>query len=263
MAKPQVSDVRSTPVVKEITEVTSNMHEQSVPTYPLNTAPPIITEEKHPAATLKPEALHCPPFPTQERLHYVPVDLCNTRVEALLDSDCSDNFISETTANQLKLTRYPLIMAIGIQMVNGDTTYVNQFVRPVIRIGALRVRLALNVFENPFSMIIGYPFLRMLRVKPDWTARMVELSHRGLTYSVQVATVPSEITNVIRKFGSSLGEVPLSSTEGPTRTLVPPEDHSVIEPLYQPPHPVTDNLSITSSKPPLKVFDSPCPMNLE
>ena len=33
LAKPQVSDVRSTPAVKEITEVTSNMHEQSVPPY--------------------------------------------------------------------------------------------------------------------------------------------------------------------------------------------------------------------------------------
>ena len=263
LAKPQVSDVRSTPVVKEITEVTSNMHEQSVPPYPLNNAPPIITEEKHPAAPLKPEALHGPPFPTQERLHYVPVDLCNTRVEALLDADCSENFLSETAANQLRLTRYPLKMAIGIQMVNGETTYVNQFVRPIIRIGALHVRLALKVFENPFSLIIGYPFLRMLRAKPDWTARMVELSHRGLTYSVQVATVPSGMTNVIRKFGSSLREVPLSSTAGPARTLVTPEDPSVIEPLHQLPHPVTENLSITSSKPPLKIFDSPCPMNLE
>ena len=135
-------------------------------------------------------------------------------------------------------------------MVNGETTYVNQFVRPIIRIGALRVRLVLKVFENPLSLIIGYPFLRMLRVKPDCTARMVELSHRG-------------ITNVIRKFGSSLRKVQLSSTAGPTRTLVPPQDPSVIEPLPQPPHPVTENLCITSSKPPSKVFDSPCPMNLE
>ena len=99
---------------------------------------------------MKPEAPHGPPFQTQERLLYVPVDLLNTRVRALLDSDCSDNFISETTANQLKLTRYPLIRAIGIQLVNGDTTYVNQFVRPVIRLGALRVRLALKVFRTPF-----------------------------------------------------------------------------------------------------------------
>ena len=159
----------------------------------------------------------------------------NAGMRAFLDSDCSDNFLSDTTANQLRLTRYPLKMAIGIQMVNGDTTYVIQFVRPIIRIGALRVRLVLKVFVNPFFMIIGYPFLRMLRAKPDWTARMVELSHRGLTYSVQVATVPSGITNVIRKFDSSLREVPLSSTSGPTRTIVPPQDHSVIEHLHQPP----------------------------
>ena len=59
-------------------------------------------------------------------------------------------------------------------------------------------------------MIIGYHFLRMLRVKPDWTTRKVELSHLGLTYEVQAATAPSNMINVIREFGSSLMEVPFS-----------------------------------------------------
>ena len=43
----------------------------------------------------------------------------------------------------------------------------------------------------------------MLRVKPDWTTRNVELSHRGLTYEVQAATAHSGMINVIREFGNS------------------------------------------------------------
>ena len=75
-------------------------------------------------------------------------------------------------------------------MANWDKAYVDHFVRPVLRIGDLRARLALMVFDTPIPMILGYHFLRMLRVKPDWTTRKVELSHRGLTYEVQAATAP-------------------------------------------------------------------------
>ena len=111
---------------------------------------------------MEPEDLDTPPFTAQERLIYVPVDILNTRVGALLDSGCSDNFISRTTADQLGLTRYPLETAIGMQMANGDKAYVDHFVRPVLWIGDLRARLALNVFDTPIPMILGYPFLRML-----------------------------------------------------------------------------------------------------
>ena len=83
-------------------------------------------------------------------------------------------------------------------MANWVKAYVDHFVRPVLRIGELRARLALKVFDTPISMILGYPFLRMLRVKPDWTTRKVEFSHRGLTHEVQAATTTSGMINVIR-----------------------------------------------------------------
>ena len=92
--------------------------------------------------------------------------------------------------------------------------------RPVLRIGELRARLALKVFDTPIPMILGYRFLRMLRVKPDWTTRKVELSHRGLTYEVQATTAPSGMINVIREFGSSLREVHFSRI--PDEEDVPP-----------------------------------------
>ena len=56
-------------------------------------------------ASMEPEDLDTPPFTAQERLIYVPVDILNIRVGALLDSGCSDNFISRTTTDQLGLTR--------------------------------------------------------------------------------------------------------------------------------------------------------------
>ena len=77
-----------------------------------------------------------------------------------------------------------------MQMANVDKAYVDHFVRPVLRIGDLRARLALKVFDTQIPMILDYPFLRMLRVKPDWTTLKVELSYRGLTYEVQAATAP-------------------------------------------------------------------------
>ena len=114
-------------------------------------------------------------------------------------------------------------------MANGDKAYVDHFVRPVLWIGELRARLALKVFDTPIPMILGYPFLRMLRVKPDWTTRKVELSHRGLTYEVQAATAPSGMINVIREFGSSLREVPFSWIPEEEDVSPTPTSPSVIE----------------------------------
>ena len=144
------------------------------------------------------EDLDTTPFTAKERLIYVPKNILNTRVGALLDSGCSYNLISRTTADHLGLTRYPLTKAIVMQIANGDKAYADHFVRPVLRIGELRARLALKVFDTPIPMILGYPFLRMLRVKTDWATRKVELTHRGLTYEVQATTAPSGMINVIR-----------------------------------------------------------------
>ena len=64
---------------------------------------------------------------------------------ALLDSGCSDNFVYAAVADQLALTRYDLPMAIPMQTVSGSIVSVRHFVRPVLRIGDLKVRLALKV----------------------------------------------------------------------------------------------------------------------
>ena len=78
--------------------------------------PVIIQSGSNLVASMKPEDLDTPPFTAQERLIYVPVEILNIRFGALLDSGCSDNFISRTTADQLGLTRYHLKTAIGMQM---------------------------------------------------------------------------------------------------------------------------------------------------
>ena len=178
---PRSADTGTMSTAQEVTEILTSEHAQSVPMTPHNSAQavtpgksaprvgptPIIIPSGKFVASMEPEDLDSPPFTAQQRLIYVPVDILNIRVGALLDYWCSDNFISRTTSVQLGLTRYPLKTAIGMQMANVDKAYVDHFVRPVLRIGVLRERLALKVFDTPIPMIVGYPFLRMLRIKPD------------------------------------------------------------------------------------------------
>ena len=130
-------------------------------------------------------------------------------------------------------------------MANVDKTYVDHFVRPVLRIGDLRARLALKVFYTPIPMILGYPFLRMLRVKPDWTTRKVELSHRGLTYEVQAATTPSGMINVIRELGFSLREVPFSRIPEEEEVPPTPTSPSVIEFFHSRKNHITEPFTVT------------------
>ena len=127
---------------QDVTETVKSVHVQSVPVTirnsvqavtPGNPAPrvgpsPISIPSGRFVASMEAEDLDTPPFTAQERLIYVPVDILNIRVGALLDSGCSDNFISLTNAEQLGLTRYPLKTAIGMQMANGDKAYVDHFV---------------------------------------------------------------------------------------------------------------------------------------
>ena len=54
---------------------------------------------------MEPENIYTQPFTPPKMLIYVPVDNLNLRVLALLDYECSDNFISRTTADKLGLTR--------------------------------------------------------------------------------------------------------------------------------------------------------------
>ena len=107
---------------QEVAETVKNVHAQSVSVTLRNSVQAVTPGKPAPrvgpspisiplgrfAASMEPEDLDTPPFTAQERLIYVPVDILNTRVGALLDSWCSDNFISRTTADQLGLTRYHL-----------------------------------------------------------------------------------------------------------------------------------------------------------
>ena len=85
----------------------------------------------------------------------------------------------------------------------------------------------------------------MLRVKPDWTTRKVELSHRGLTYEVQAATAPSGMINVIREFGSSLREVPFSRIPEAEDVPPTPTSPSAIELFHYRRSHVTEHFTVT------------------
>ena len=155
---PSPADTGTMSLAQERAKTVICVHVQSVPVTPHNReqavnprkpAPrvgptPIIIPPRNLAASMEPEDLDTTPFTAQERLIYVPVDILNTRVGALLDSGCSDNFISRTTADQLRLTRYHLKTAIGMQMDIGDKSYVDHFVPSLFQIGELRAGLALR-----------------------------------------------------------------------------------------------------------------------
>ena len=92
-----------------------SVHVQSVPVTPRNNVQVVTPGNPAPrvwptpisihpgkfVASMEPEDLDTPPFTAQERLIYVHVDILNIRVGDLLDSGCSDNLISRTTADQL------------------------------------------------------------------------------------------------------------------------------------------------------------------
>ena len=126
---PSTADTGTMSTAQDVAETVKYVHVQSVPVTPRNSVQAVTTGKPAPrvgpspisipsgkfVASMEPEDIDTPPCTAHERLIYVPVDILNIRVGALLDSWWSDNFISRTTADQLGLTRYPLKTAIGMQ----------------------------------------------------------------------------------------------------------------------------------------------------
>ena len=143
-----------------------------------------------------------------ESLLYVPVRIFGHTLSALLDSGCSDNFISNTQAEKLDLPRYPLPRALPMQQASGAIVPVDTYVRPVLRIGESKVRLALKVLSSPLPMILGYPFLRYFRVQADWNTRDLTLHHQGQIFRIQADKSPLWRAPLIRLFGGCFREIP-------------------------------------------------------
>ena len=101
----------------------------------------------------------------------MPVRLFGQTINALLGSGCGDNFVSEEVADAFDLPRYKLTREIPMQQVDGTSFRVTEYVRPVLRIRDFRVRLAMKIIRSSLMMVLGYPFLRYLRVEADWAAR--------------------------------------------------------------------------------------------
>ena len=114
-----------------------------------------------------------PEYEQQERLLYVPVTIYNLTTGALLDSGCSDNFISHELSAKLGLTLYLLKNMFVMETVDGTHHPVTHYVRPVVRIGSAHIRLAMKVCKSKLAMILGYPFLRYFKVAADWGTRVI------------------------------------------------------------------------------------------
>ena len=106
---------------QEVAEIATSVHVQSVPVTPLNSLQAVTPRKPAPRVGPSPISIppkkvrgiygtgrpRHPPFTVQERLIYVPVDILNIRVGALLDSGCSDNFISRTPQTNTDLPGTP------------------------------------------------------------------------------------------------------------------------------------------------------------
>ena len=69
-----------------------------------------------------------------EPLLYLPVVIMGHTYGALLDSGCSDNFISTDAAASLQLPTYPLKAPMAFQQVDGTLIPISHFVRPNVLI---------------------------------------------------------------------------------------------------------------------------------
>ena len=118
---PRTTDAGSMSTAKKVVGNVKSVHVQSAPVPPLNRVQVVTSVKPEPrfgpttiiippwsnlVASMEPEDFDTPPFTAQQKLIYVPADILNIRVGALLDSWCIDNFISRTTAYQLGLTMY-------------------------------------------------------------------------------------------------------------------------------------------------------------
>ena len=188
---------------------------------------------------------HDPPNPLDdpntvisiEPLLYLPVVILGYTYGALLDSGCSDNFINTETASKLRLTTYPLKVAMPFQQVDGSIITISTYVRPNVYIGPVKLRLILKVAPGPTPVLFGYPFLRFLKIRPDWTTRLVSLSYQGQTHLIQGIQVPVEPQTVIRRRGNHLIQVLLPPSTHSLPSLIP---NPTIQPSpFQQQHPPT------------------------
>ena len=129
---PRSADTGTMSTAQEVAEIVTSVHVQSAPMTPLNSVQAVTPGKPAPrvgpspssihsgkfVASMEPEDLDTPPFTAQERLIYVPVEILNIRVGALLDPGCSDTFIS--LGNRRPTRTYQVPLEDGYRNANGQ-----------------------------------------------------------------------------------------------------------------------------------------------
>ena len=112
-------------------------------------------------------------------LLYLPCELQNKRITALLDSGACNNFISLQLVKELGLPSRQLRQAFTVKSASGTHITVASYVRVKLCFNGLSLRMALRVAAMSPPLILGMPFLQAYNPVIDWRNSTVELSLRG------------------------------------------------------------------------------------
>ena len=104
---------------------------------------------------------------------------------ALIDSGASDNFISSGICDHLRLSLHPLKEPLTMQLADGSYTSVGSYTRPHLKIGELKLRMVLKIFETLLPLILGFSFLQFFNTRINWKTRELEIEFGSESFLIQ------------------------------------------------------------------------------
>ena len=140
-----------------------------------------------------------PEPPPPEHLIYLPVQVGDHTLQALLDSGASDSFISLQNTQRLGLPTYPLSVKLEVSIANVDKIIVSRLTRVIAVIGSMKVKLFLRVISSSLDLVLGYPFLLKFDTKIDWKKRTIFITMKNQTHAIQGIPAPTAARIVVRR----------------------------------------------------------------
>ena len=122
--------------------------------------------------------------PPPQPLLFLPLQVGDVTVRALLDSGASDSFVSYEVVRALGLTPYPLQQPLTVRVANGQGLAVTHFVKLQGKLGPMNVRLLLRMIKTNIPVVLGYPFLARLQPLVDWKRRVIRVERKDRVYEI-------------------------------------------------------------------------------
>jgi hypothetical protein len=127
---------------------------------------------------------------TMSSMFFLAVLIHGTRLNPLLDSGASNNFISDSLVDVLHLRRHKLAPGQKVFLADGIAYSVTDYVRARLTFPAkphpFSIRTVLRVTPMGNELILGLPFFRRVNPQIDWRARAFKAHLRGRQFQVEV-----------------------------------------------------------------------------